>query len=149
MFKRVLYPTDFSPCAEAVVPYLLKMKEAGTREVVLCHVIDERYPGMLVPPGSEEILPPVQLDFQRALEDENRRRMDKLALKLSKNFKVKVFLEYGIPFRTILEKAESEKVDLIILGSHGKSNLAEMLLGSVSEKVVRKSKRPCLVIKRE
>ena len=148
MFKRILYPTDFSPCADAVIPYLLKMKDAGTKEVILCHVIDERYPGMLVPPGAEEILPPVQLDFQRALEEENKRRLDKLAVKLSKNFKVKIFLEYGIPFRSILEKAESEKVDLIMIGSHGKSNLAEMLLGSVSEKVVRKSKRPCLVIKR-
>lgn len=148
MFKRVLYPTDFSPCAEAVIPYLVKMKEAGTQEVILCHIIDERYPGMLIPPGAEEILPPVQVDFQRALEEENRQRIDKLAKKLSKHFRVKSLLEYGIPFRSILEIAEREKVSLIIIGSHGKSNLAEILLGSVSEKIVRKSKYPCLVIKR-
>jgi nucleotide-binding universal stress UspA family protein len=44
--------------------------------------------------------------------------------------------------------AEEENPSVIVIGSHGKSNLEEMLLGSVSEKVVRKAKHPVLVIKR-
>ena len=49
----------------------------------------------------------------------------------------------------ILRVDETEEdISLIVIGSHGKSNVKEMLLGSVSEKVIRKSKRPVLVVKR-
>ena len=63
-------------------------------------------------------------------------------------FDVKVRIERGIPFKEILRVEEEEGVSVIVIGSHGKSNVAEMLIGSVSEKVVRKSKKPVLVIKR-
>jgi muramoyltetrapeptide carboxypeptidase LdcA involved in peptidoglycan recycling len=43
---------------------------------------------------------------------------------------------------------EEEKVSVIVIGSHGKTNLEEMFLGSVSEKVIRQSKKPVLIIKR-
>jgi len=50
--------------------------------------------------------------------------------------------------REILRVEEEEGVSIIVIGSHGKTNIKEMLLGSVSEKVIRKSKNPVLVIKR-
>ena len=66
-----------------------------------------------------------------------------------KGFDVKVRIERGIPFREILRVEEEEEgVSAIVMGSHGKTNIEEMLLGSVSEKVIRKSKKPVLVIKR-
>ena len=42
MFTRILYPTDFSDCSEKALEYVKKLKEAGTREVIVFHVIDER-----------------------------------------------------------------------------------------------------------
>jgi nucleotide-binding universal stress UspA family protein len=62
--------------------------------------------------------------------------------------KARVRIEKGIPFTEILRVEDDEDVSLIIIGSHGKSNVAEILLGSVSEKVIRKAKRPVLVLKR-
>jgi nucleotide-binding universal stress UspA family protein len=62
--------------------------------------------------------------------------------------KAKCRIERGIPIREILRVEEEEKVSAIIIGSHGLSNLEEVFLGSVSEKVVRKCKGPVLVIKR-
>jgi len=47
-----------------------------------------------------------------------------------------------------LSVEEEEDVSAIVIGSHGKSNIKEMLLGSVSEKVIRKSKKPVLLVKR-
>jgi nucleotide-binding universal stress UspA family protein len=64
------------------------------------------------------------------------------------NIKARVRIEKGIPFTEILRVEDDEDVSLIIIGSHGKSNVAEILLGSVSEKVIRKAKRPVLVLKR-
>ena len=62
--------------------------------------------------------------------------------------KVKVRIETGIPFLTILNAEEEEKTSAIVIGSHGVSNIEEMLMGSVSEKVIRKAKQPVLVVKR-
>lgn len=64
-------------------------------------------------------------------------------------FDVKIRVEKGIPYSKILEVEQEEDVSAIVLGSHGRSNLRDMLLGSVSDHVIRHSKKPVLVIKRE
>lgn len=56
----------------------------------------------------------------------------------------KAIIEGGVPLKEILKIEEEEKMSVIIIGSHGKTNLEEML----SEKVIRQSKSPILVIKR-
>ena len=61
---------------------------------------------------------------------------------------VKTRIEIGFPLQEILRIEKEEDVSMIVLGSHGLSNLQEMFLGSVSEKVIRKCKNPILVIKR-
>ncbi len=53
----------------------------------------------------------------------------------------------GDPFKEIIRVAEEEDVSVIVIGSHGRTDIVEMLLGSVAEKVVRKAKRPVLVVK--
>ena len=63
-------------------------------------------------------------------------------------FDVKVRIERRIPLREILRVEEEEGVSVIIIGSHGKTNIEEMLLGSVSEKVIRRTQKPVLVVKR-
>ena len=63
-------------------------------------------------------------------------------------FDVKVRIERRIPLREILRVEEEEGVSVITIGSHGKTNIEEMLLGSVSEKVIRRSQKPVLVVKR-
>ena len=64
-------------------------------------------------------------------------------------FKVKTLLQTGFPLREILKVEKEEDVSIIVIGSHGKSNLEEMFLGSVSEKVARKCKKPVLIVKRQ
>jgi nucleotide-binding universal stress UspA family protein len=61
---------------------------------------------------------------------------------------VKVRIETGDPFTEILKVEEEENVSGMAIGSHGVSNIEEMFLGSVSEKVIRKAKKPVHVIKR-
>jgi nucleotide-binding universal stress UspA family protein len=63
-------------------------------------------------------------------------------------FQVRTMVKTGVPLREILETEQRENVSLIVIGSHGKSNLEEVLLGSVSEKLIRKCAKPILVIKR-
>jgi nucleotide-binding universal stress UspA family protein len=54
----------------------------------------------------------------------------------------------GVPIKEILNAEQKEDISIIVIGSHGKSNVEEMLLGSVSENIIRKCKKPVLVVKR-
>jgi nucleotide-binding universal stress UspA family protein len=144
MFEKILYPTDFSDVARKALEYIIRLKDAGAKEVVVLHVIDERSLDMLSVLQTKDIIGIVDELEEKAKEEIG---MTEDNLKKS-GLKVKVLVRNGIPFREIIRVADEEKVSVIILGSHGKSNLKEMLLGSVSEKVVRKAKEPVLVIKR-
>jgi nucleotide-binding universal stress UspA family protein len=148
MFRKILYPTDFSDVAGKAMSYLKQLKDAGTEEVVILHVVDARY-----------IYRDLHIPMHYALKDfseleekyaiEAQETADSLAESLTEiGFKVKVRIERGIPFKEILRVESEEDVSLIVIGSHGRSNVEEMLLGSVSEKVIRKAKKPVLVVKR-
>jgi len=143
MYEKVLYPTDFSEASRKALPYLLGLKGAGLKEVVLLHVVDRREIDVLTPYSPYLEKDPVKIMFQRAEEDART-----MATELEEGgITVKVRLEEGVPFEEILRVEEEEDVSLVILGSHGKSAIERMLLGSVSEKVVRKSKRPVLIVR--
>jgi len=83
------------------------------------------------------------LTLAESRAEEVRQQLEKAGLQA----RVKIVI--GHPFQDILKTADGEKVDLIVMGSHGKSNVREMLLGSVSEKVIRKARQHVLVIKRD
>jgi nucleotide-binding universal stress UspA family protein len=88
-------------------------------------------------------------DIVRSIRADAKKEMDAVERELKGNgFIVKVKIERGIPFQIILRVEHEEDVSAIVIGSHGKSNIKEMLLGSVSEAVIRKSKKPVLVVKR-
>jgi nucleotide-binding universal stress UspA family protein len=145
MFGKILYPTDFSDVANKAINYIRKLKEAGGKEVMVLHVIDERAIGdiclLYASRGSVEMV--------RRIEEEAWKEMDNIGARLrQEGFQVKLRVERGIPLPEILRVEQKEGVSLIVIGSHGKSNVEEMLLGSVSEKVIRKSGTPVLVVKR-
>lgn len=78
-----------------------------------------------------------------------RRKAYDVARKLkAAGIKTNIRIEKGIPFREILRVEKEEDISLIVMGSHGTSNVTEMLLGSVTEKVVRHAEKPVLVIRR-
>jgi nucleotide-binding universal stress UspA family protein len=145
MFDKILYPTDFSDVANKAVDYIAKLKEAGGKEVIVLHVIDERAIGdiclLYASRGSVEMV--------RRIEEEAWKEMDNIGVRLrQEGFEVRLRVESGIPLTEILRIEQEEGVSLIVIGSHGKSNVEEMLLGSVSEKVIRKSRTPVLVVRR-
>jgi nucleotide-binding universal stress UspA family protein len=147
MFEKILYPTDFSDASKKALDYIKQLKGAGTKEVVVLHVIDER--------EIEHIAHLPELNLSTEELEKSKREYAKEEMKAieselkNSGFEVKTRIDKGIPFRDILKAEEQEKdVSVVILGSHGKSCITEMLLGSVSEKVVRKSNKPVLVVRR-
>ena len=144
MFKKILYPTDFSEISHKAIAALLQLKEAGTREVVLIHVIDSRNLDAMVHWA------PADYESTRKVIENAAVENAAAVVKELKNagLEVTVRILEGIPTREILKAAEEPGVTSIIIGSHGKSNLQEILMGSVSETVIRKAEKPVIVIKR-
>ena len=95
-------------------------------------------------PASEE-----EMELDAQLDKAVRNELSKIEAELrAAGLDVKTVIEKGNPLKEILRLEKDETVSAIVIGSHGKSNLKEMLLGSVSENVIRHSKSPVLVIKR-
>ena len=147
MFEKLLYPTDFSDVSQKSLDYIRKLKEAGAKEVVVLHVLDERE------------LATVRhhalglFDAAERLEKTMFENAGKSAAIVKKELElaglaVKVRIEKGIPFREILRVEEEENVSAVVVGSHGHGMLEEVFLGSVSEKVVKRSTRPVIVVRR-
>lgn len=144
MFRKILYPTDFSDGSKIAINYLRQFKDAGTEEVVILHVVDTRN---LHIPDLYAIMDLSMLGEKQAISA--KKKLNKIAKKLNDaGIKTIIRIEKGIPFKEILQVEKEEDVSLIVIGSHGTSNIKEMLLGSVSEKVVRKAKKPVLIVKR-
>jgi len=143
MFKKILYPTDFSDVAHRALDFVIRLKDAGAREVVILHVIDKGNFDAIARYATKDIL-----EIERNLEENAMAEITPIEEKLTKRgFKVKVIISREIPFMEILRVEEKEKVSAIVIGSHGMSNIAEMFLGSVSEKIIKRAKTPVLVVR--
>lgn len=138
MFTRVLHPTDFSDCADAAFQVVKRLKAAGTKEVILLHVQDER---VMKHRPAEQIT---------AFDQKDTGRLERLQHALALyGLQSKVLLRHGIPFRETLKVADEVDPCLIVLGSHGRSAVQEMLAGSTFENVVRLSRHPVLVVRQK
>jgi nucleotide-binding universal stress UspA family protein len=145
MFEKILFPTDFSDVAVKALQYVKQLRDAGGREVVVLHVIDQSNLELLSSFSTVQDYMTIEKEIDRRATEEIGFISNELR---QLGFSVTERMEKGIPLRVVLKVAEEERPSVIVLGSHGKSNLEEMLLGSISEKVVRKSKHPVLVVKR-
>ncbi len=134
-FRKVLYPTDWSDCAQEALRYLKGLKDAGVKEVIVAHVMDEK--AMKLQP-SEKFK-----EFERI----DGEKLEMVRQELAKEgFNAKIHLRVGRAGVDIIKIAGKEDVSLIVMGSHGKGYVQEILWGSVSRNVVEYSDRPVLLI---
>ncbi len=154
MFEKILYPTDFSDTAGKTLKYIKQLKDAGAKEVVLLNVIHQRTLDTIETLHSVVYFQDgrYQEDAEEAvkkMKEDRRKRLAPIADEMEQyGFKVKMRIEKGIPRREILKIEKEEDVSVIVMGSHGRSDVSGMLIGSVSEKVVRRSTKPVLIVKR-
>jgi nucleotide-binding universal stress UspA family protein len=144
--KKILYPTDFSEYSLAALPYAVSIAKQNDAELYCLHVVDMPQEEYLT---SEYMVP---LNVPHVPEDKvlrtARARMERFVTEnLSEIVKVESRVLVGIPFVEIIRYARDQSIDLIVIGTHGHSALAAMLLGTVAEKVVRKAPCPVLTVK--
>lgn len=135
--QTILYPTDFSACSEAAIPMARALaKDQGAR-LVLLHVA----PIEIIPDGAYVV--PLDLGAYREAIDDLRRRLEGPDLKLS----VEVDVRQGDAVDEVLKAADDWRANLIVMGTHGRTGLGRLVLGSVAEAVMRHAKCPVLTIK--
>lgn len=143
--KKILYPTDFSDLAKHALVYVRSFAEAYSAEVHVIHIVDESYQyWMAMGPNSLPIGPaPEELANTSKTELEKLVNGELAGMK----FPVQTAVVVGRPYLEIVKYAKDKAIDLIIIGTHGRSGIAQALLGSVAEKVVRKAPCPVLTVR--
>jgi len=143
--KKILFPCDLTESSSKMLPYVLSLSEKYNSMIYLFHVIQE-----LDTWGSDYIddVPHVVLDkFQQEASEGAEKAMDRVCkerLQGCPNFQRKIVS--GDPATEILKMIESEGIDLVVMGTHGRKGLEHTIFGSVAENVVKKSPVPVLTV---
>ena len=141
--KSILVPTDFSDCAKYASDAALKFAQKSGATLHFMHLLDVPVDWFYTGAGMDEHYPDVNKRVKQA-----QRKLDALQETAEKaGVKAKVNIEYNHSYKMMLKYADQHNIDLIIMGSHGASGLKELFIGSNTQRVVRSSAAPVLVIK--
>ena len=141
-FTHILVPTDFSPASDAALACAKQMANTFNARLSLLHVVtDPKATGFWTP----EVYVPVSREMQeRFLREAKQRVENALSADERERFRARIETRIGVAAEGIEDFAREQKVDLIVMGTHGRRGLAHLLLGSVAEHVVRSA--PCPVL---
>ena len=143
--KKILVPIDFSKTSEYACKMAEKIAAKTKATVYLIHLIELPKGITDMGSGSKFSIPESMLYLRKVRE----KVLEFKENFFSKDTHVKYFIKLNNPFEGIQKYADKIDTDLIIMGSKGHSELEEMLIGSNTEKVVRNSKRPVIVVKKD
>ena len=134
MLKKILAPTDFSDISAEGVCYACRLAKDTGAEIIIFNV---------------DVLDESNRVDKREMEQHKKRLAEFVAEKVADagaGLKMRQLVDAGQPFGSIVDCAEKEGVDLIVMSSHGRSGLSRMLIGSVTDKILRGSPCPVLVV---
>lgn len=140
---KILHPTDFSECAEQARAQAIRLARALGAEIILFHVAVETplyAEGMLAAGTVQKVYDAQRKWAEEALE---ARAAETRAAGVPARWK----LTAGVPFDAIVQGAEEEGADMIVMGTHGRRGLEGLLLGSVANRVIRLAGCPVLTVR--
>lgn len=141
-FSKILFPTDFSELSVRALDHVRTIVDRFGAELHCLYVVDEAYQyWSSMGPEGVPIGPPPQ-----ELLDLSKNRMERFCTEQLQGFSGGLItaVTLGRPFAEIIRYAAEKSIDLIVMSTHGRGAFAHMLLGSTTEKVVRKA--PCAVL---
>ncbi len=142
--ERILCPVDFSDTSEHALRYAIDLASRLGAGVRLVHAY--QLPTYALPDGALLARP----DFVAELTTELQKQLDELIRRYSGHgVELGGKIVEGLAFQEINRVAEEEKADMVVMGTHGRTGMKHLLLGSVAERVVRTSKLPVLTVRHE
>lgn len=140
--QRFLVPVDFSDYANQALDYAIGLAGKLGARLTLLHVIQS------LPLGGVDMGVALPYTYIQDLEAEITNSMQAYLERVTAaGLEGEIAVVHGVPFHEILETAKMQQVDLIIMGTHGRTGFQHVLLGSVAEKVVRLAPCPVLVVR--
>jgi nucleotide-binding universal stress UspA family protein len=140
--QTVLHPTDFSDASQPAFEEALEMAKTQKAKLVLVHV---REP---VTQLSAYLTPATYEQVEQAAETAARKQFDGLLARAKKAGVTAADLSTdGIPSEQIIAEAKRQKADIIVMGTHGRTGMQKLLLGSVAERVVAGAPCPVLTVR--
>ncbi|MDG5818850.1 universal stress protein [Natronococcus sp. A-GB7] len=174
MYTDILYPTDGSAGASAAFDHALELGEQYGATVHVLHAVNSDYVGYMAGGGSEDVPSGMMSETEaepetgmmggtgngsqtgmmaedhRELKDALERHATSVVESIAGEFgdvDTVATVQVGKPYEAILEYVDDHDIDMIVMGTHGRSGLDRYLLGSVAEKVVRMSDVPVVTIR--
>ena len=142
-FKLILCPVDFSGTSTHALETAIELAKQLNTKIHLLHVY--QYPAFSMPEA--DLATPIDISIQDDYIKRLRKQLDDLCNKYSDSgIAIDSTLAEGVPYVEIVQAAKDINADLIVLGTHGRTGLSHMLLGSVAERVVRSSTVPVLSV---
>lgn len=144
-FHKVLCPVDFSDSSNRAVQHALELARVFESEMILLHVIDSQFMSTYIAADIPNYLPGLDQLRQNAEQELNA-----LLKKCQRDFpgvNVSATTVEGVPVMKIVETADELNADLICMGTHGRTGISHLLIGSVAEKVIRAVHCPILICK--
>jgi nucleotide-binding universal stress UspA family protein len=136
--------TDFSDASQQALKYAQGLAEAFKASLHVLHVLEDLAAHAWTTEVYVAALPGVHEEMER----QARERLDQIFDPDERaRLQVQTVLRVGSPFVEVVRYARDEKMDLIVMGTHGRGAIAHMLLGSVAERVVRKAPCPVLTVR--
>ena len=144
MFKNILCPTDFSEPANSALSYACDLVAQYRAELHLLHVLPDPVAALT---AYGPVVSGIPADWEKTMREEADKQLAGLLdTEWEKANRVRRCVTEGIPNVQIVLYAEENAIDLIIMGTHGRTGFNHFLMGSEAEKVVRKSPCPVLTI---
>ena len=146
--KKIMVAVDFSVYSVKIAKYARGIAEDLKAKLVFVNVINKRDINAIKQAFFNRSGNLSVDDYLSKLNDERAEKMQKLMQKTScTNITLRVLIRTGVPFLELINAAEEEHVDIVIMGAKGRGDLAEILFGSTSEKMFRRCPVPLLSLR--
>ena len=140
--KTILCPIDFSEISTNAMEYAVFLASHHHAKLLLLHVVEylhefEHYQILVFTPQ----------ELSEKMEKQAYEELTKVTEQVKKTITVEAVVRQGKAFMEIIKEAMEKDIDMIVMGSHGRTGISHMLMGSVAEKVVRKANCPVLIVR--
>ena len=139
--KKILCPIDHSDGSKEALKYAVSFAMKNEAKLYLLHVIDIR--------SFDESIDTMatQIPNDETIKQLKTKLLECIPEEIRSDMQIEALVVQGVPFAEIISIAKGNNVDMIVMGTHGRTGLAHIMIGSVSEKVVRKAHCPVLTVR--
>ena len=138
----ILFATDFSESSQSAADYAVTLAKLTGAHLHVLHVINEldEHQRVMIPSEAFQVL-------EKEVELQAVKELNRFCKELAGDLITTTYAVVGTPFLKILETSDRVDADLIVMGTHGRTGMEHMIIGSNAERVVRNAKIPVLTVR--